>query len=196
MTIEEEAERLSRFVTNLLEMTKVEAGVIDARRDWIEVSDAVRAAVERSRKLAPERKVVVELPSSLPQIRADASLLEQVLFNLLDNANKYSEPGSATRVAAVPGHDALVLTVTDAGAGIPADALEKVFDKFYRVAGSDGRAPGTGLGLSICAGLVKAMGGSITAESPAAAGRGTRIVISFPLEPNIERKPASKTEEP
>ena len=196
MTIEEEAERLSRFVTNLLEMTKVEAGVIDARRDWIEVSDAVRAAVERSRKLAPERKVVVELPSSLPQIRADASLLEQVLFNLLDNANKYSEPGSATRVAAVPGHDALVLTVTDAGAGIPADALEKVFDKFYRVAGSDGRAPGTGLGLSICAGLVKAMGGSIKAESPAAAGRGTRIVISFPLEPNIERKPASKTEEP
>ncbi len=74
--------------------------------------------------------------------------------------------------------------MSDSGIGIPAEALEKVFDKFYRVAGSDGRAPGTGLGLSICAGIVKGMGGSIKAESPIANNRGTRISITLPVEAN------------
>jgi two-component system sensor histidine kinase KdpD len=78
-----------------------------------------------------------------------------------------------------------VLTVTDQGIGIPADALEKVFDKFYRVAGSDGRAPGTGLGLSICAGIVKGLGGTIKAESPIVDNRGTRITIELPVEANV-----------
>jgi two-component system sensor histidine kinase KdpD len=77
-----------------------------------------------------------------------------------------------------------MLTVSDRGIGIPAEALEKVFDKFYRVAGSDGRAPGTGLGLSICAGIVKGMGGAIKAESPIVDKRGTRITVTLPIEAN------------
>ena len=76
----------------------------------------------------------------------------------------------------------IALTVSDRGIGIPADALEKVFDKFYRVAGSDGRAPGTGLGLSICAGIIKGMGGTIKAESPMIDNRGTTITINLPVD--------------
>ncbi len=100
-----------------------------------------------------------------------------------DNANKYSGPGTATKVT-VKGDTARVLIqVSDAGIGIPEQDLEKVFEKFYRVSPGDGRPSGTGLGLSICAGLVKAMGGAIKAENSIAAGKGTCITISLPVLP-------------
>jgi two-component system sensor histidine kinase KdpD len=183
-TIEEEAGRLSRFVSNLLDMTRLEAGAVDIRRDWVEVRDVVTSAVERARKAFPKREVQSILPDRLPLIRGDAALLEQVLFNLLDNANKYSNPGSITEIKAHAEPNRIVLAVTDRGIGIPKEALEKVFDKFYRVAGSDGRAPGTGLGLSICAGIVKGLGGTIRAESPAIDGKGTRVTIELPVDAN------------
>jgi two-component system sensor histidine kinase KdpD len=187
-TIEEEAARLSAFVGNLLDMTKLEAGALDIRRDWVDVGDAIHGAVARAAKAVPARKVSVTVVKNLPLIRGDAVLLEQVLYNLIDNANKYSEPQSITRVSAdfAPGH--VEIRVTDEGIGIPQDALTKVFDKFYRVAGSDGRAPGTGLGLSICAGLVKGMGGTIRAESPVANDRGTRIVVHLPIPADEPRR--------
>jgi two-component system sensor histidine kinase KdpD len=179
-TIEEESGRLARFVGNLLDMTKLEAGAIDVRRDWVDVGDAIRGAVARARKSFPGRKTEVSIAKSVPLVRGDATLLEQVIFNLLDNAHKYSDARSITRVAVRPMDDSVEIAVTDDGVGIPPEALEKVFDKFYRVAGSDVRTPGTGLGLSICAGLVRAMGGSIRAESPIAKHRGTRVQISLP----------------
>ena len=132
----------------------------------------------------------MSLEDGLPFVRADAALLEQVLFNLLDNAHKYSPPESITRIAARLAPDgALRITITDDGIGIPEEALGKVFGKFYRVAGGDGRAPGTGLGLSIAAALVSAMGGTITATSPAGNGKGTEVAVVLPtrgagLEPN------------
>ena len=183
-TIEEEAGRLSRFVSNLLDMTRLEAGVIDICRDWVDVGDAVASAVERARKAFPGRKINTDIPDKLPLILGDASLLEQVLFNLLDNAHKYSGPQSFTEIKANAEPTRITLTVSDRGIGIPADALEKVFDKFYRVAGGDGRSPGTGLGLSICAGIVKGMGGTIKAESPIIGDGGTRITIAFPVDAN------------
>jgi two-component system sensor histidine kinase KdpD len=179
-TIEEEASRLSTFVGNLLDMTRVEAGALDIRRDWVDIGDAVRGAVARARKSAPGRSVQTSLEPNLPLVRADAALLEQVFFNLLDNAHKYSPPESVTRIEAHGAGGKVQITVTDAGIGIPRDALTKVFDKFYRVAGSDGRAPGTGLGLSICAGLVTALGGTISVASPASNGKGTEITILLP----------------
>ena len=181
-TIEEEAARLSRFVSNLLDMTRLEAGAIDIRHDWVDVGDCVRSAIERARKSFPERKTEATIPDKLPLIRGDAALLEQVTFNLLDNAHKYSGSESITRVDALSNAQAVVVNVSDEGIGIPREALEKVFDKFYRVAGSDGRAPGTGLGLSICAGIVKGLGGTILAESPIIDGKGTRIRIELPTE--------------
>jgi two-component system, OmpR family, sensor histidine kinase KdpD len=183
-TIEEEAGRLSRFVSNLLDMTRLEAGAIDIRRDWVDVGDVVASAVERARKAFPQRTIECALPDKLPLFRGDAVLLEQVLFNLLDNAHKYSEQGLSTHVYVTTTPTELALDVADHGIGIPAEALEKVFDKFYRVAGSDGRAPGTGLGLSICAGIIKGMGGSIRAESPIEGNRGTRIRIALPIDAN------------
>ena len=179
-TIEDEAGRMSRFVSNLLDMTRLEAGAIDIRRDWVDVGDTIRGAVTRAEKSFAGRTIVAKSTGNLPLVHADAVLLEQVLFNLLDNAHKYAGPESLTRVAASAENGWIKLSVSDQGIGIPPDALEKVFDKFYRVAGSDGRAPGTGLGLSICAGLIKAMGGTISAESPIAGGAGTRMTIMLP----------------
>ena len=181
LTIEEEAGRLSRFVSNLLDMTKLEAGAIDIRRDWVDAGDVVQGAILRARKSFPMRETVIDIAAGLPLVRGDATLFEQVIFNLLDNAHKYSPGGSVTRVAVdAPGGEVRI-TVTDDGIGIPRDAQEKVFEKFYRVAGSDGRAAGTGLGLSICFGLIRAMGGSITADSPVGNGRGTRMTIVLPV---------------
>ena len=104
------------------------------------------------------------------------------MFNLLDNANKYSDAGSHTKVAVAQRGAELVLEVSDEGQGIPPEDLERVFDKFYRVKQGDGRSAGVGLGLAICRGIITALGGSITAASPAESGRGTRITIRLPLE--------------
>ncbi|WP_439544455.1 ATP-binding protein [Hyphomicrobium sp.] len=182
-TIEEEASRLSSFVSNLLDMTRLEAGALDIRRDWVDAGDAVRGAAARILKIFPQRRVEIVLDDGLPFVRGDAALLEQVLFNLLDNAHKYSPPASVTRIAArAAPAGKLRITVADDGIGIPEEALSKVFEKFYRVAGGDGRAPGTGLGLSISAALVSAMGGKISAASPGAGGKGTEIAIELPTD--------------
>jgi two-component system sensor histidine kinase KdpD len=178
-SIEEETARLSRFVANLLDMSRIEAGGLKVNRDLIDVADVVQGAAERSRKAFPSQPVRVSLAPDLPFVRGDGKLLEQVLFNLLDNAHKYASDSGATIHARKEGDD-VVLTVTDEGPGVrPAD-LDKIFEKFYRGGRADGRKPGTGLGLSICRGLVEAMGGTIVAQSPAVKRRGTRIVIKLP----------------
>ena len=180
-TIEEESTRLSRFVANLLDMTRLEAGALDIRKDWVDVTDAARGAVARGQKSFPTRKTELKLARELPLIRGDAALLEQVVFNLLDNADKYSGPESVTRIKIARDRDTVELSITDQGPGIPPDALERVFEKFYRVGHGDGRAPGTGLGLSICQGIIKAMGGTITAVSPVAGGKGTCMIVRLPV---------------
>lgn len=180
-TIEEEADRLSSFVINLLDMTKLDSGSLDIRQELVDVGDAVRGAVARAAKSFPSRKTDMRIKPDLPLVRGDPTLLQQVVFNLLDNANKYSDPATETKVdVRKPGRE-IEISVRDEGIGIPGDALEKVFDKFYRVAGSDGRPTGTGLGLSIAAAVIKNMGGSIKAESPAAGSKGARITIALPV---------------
>ena len=181
-TIDEEAGRLSRFVANLLDMTKLEAGALDIRRDWVDTGDVVRGAVARAQRSFPNRRMSVAIAPDLPPVRGDATLLEQVVFNLLDNADKYSAADSVTDVSVTAAADVVMVAVTDQGVGIPADALDKIFDKFYRVGHGDSRAPGTGLGLSICAGLIAAMGGTIRAVSPVDGRAGTRMTISLPVE--------------
>jgi K+-sensing histidine kinase KdpD len=176
---QEEAARLNRFVSNLLDMSRIEAGALAPRRDFIDVGDVVGSAVERCRKAFPGLKTSVSFARDLPLIRGDANLLSQVVFNLLDNAHKYG--GGAASVYARRDDADIVVTVTDEGPGVKPTDLERIFEKFYRGGRSDGRKAGTGLGLSICRGLVEAMGGTIIAQSPAVRRRGTRIIMRFPV---------------
>ena len=178
-SIEEETARLSRFVANLLDMSRIEAGGLKVNRDLVSVADIVQGAVERSRKAFPNQPVRVSLAPNLPFVRGDDKLLEQVLFNLLDNAHKYAGDAGANIHARQAGAE-IVLTVTDEGPGVKPAELERIFEKFYRGGRSDGRKAGTGLGLSICRRLVEAMGGTIVAQSPAVRRRGTRIVVRLP----------------
>lgn len=186
VAIEEETRRLSRFVSNLLDMTRLEAGALELTRDWIDMADVVRGGVRSAEKAFPNRTLRLSIEPGDMLIKGNATLLEQVLFNLLDNADKYGGAGTATAVELARRGPAVVMSVSDDGPGVPADQLERIFDKFYRVAHGDGRAAGTGLGLAICRGIVTAMGGSIRAESPIAGDRGTRIVVMLPAaEPDI-----------
>ncbi|PWB83636.1 MAG: sensor histidine kinase KdpD [Methylocystaceae bacterium] len=188
-SIEEESGRLSRFVVNLLDMSRIESGALNPRRELVDIGDVVRYAVERSRKEFPQLTTSVSLERDLPLIRGDANLLSQILFNLLDNAHKYGGD-SAAIYARRDGSD-LILSVTDEGPGVKPADLERIFEKFYRGGRVDGRKAGTGLGLSICRGLVEAMGGTIIAQSPAIRRRGTRIVMRFPVPEQPRREVAA-----
>ena len=178
-SIEEEAGRLAIFIANLLDMSRIEAGGLTPRRDNIDVGAAARQAVERCRKAYPSQKTAISIAPDLPAIRGDAQFLGQVMFNLLDNAHKHGGGSGAIVHARREGGD-VVVTITDEGPGIKPSDLERIFEKFYRGGRPDGRKAGTGLGLSICRGLVNAMGGTISAQSPAVRRRGTRIVMRFP----------------
>ncbi len=178
-SIEEEAARLSRFVANLLDMSRLESGAIKVRRDFLDSAEIIRTAVERCKKVFPNMRIETSLAPRLPFIRGDAGLLEQVLFNLLDNAHKYGGDTGVTVHARQEGQE-VVISVTDEGPGIKAADLDRIFEKFYRGGRTDGRKAGTGLGLSICKGLVEAMGGRIEAQSPAVRRRGARLLLRFP----------------
>src|SRR5277367_425192 len=178
-SIEEETGRLARFVANLLDMSRIEAGGLKVNRDLVSIVDVVQGAVERSRKAFPAQQVRASLAPNLPFVRGDDKLLEQVVFNLLDNAHKYAGDAGAIVHARQEGAE-VVISVTDEGPGVKPGELERIFEKFYRGGRADGRKAGTGLGLSISRRLVEAMGGAIVAQSPAVRRRGTRIVIRLP----------------
>jgi two-component system sensor histidine kinase KdpD len=180
LSIEEEASRLNRFVANLFEMTRIQSGMVRARRQPTVVAEVIAAAVSRAQRPHPGLVVEVSLADPAPLASADPLLLEQVLFNLLDNAAKYAGD-SPIAIYARADRDNVMITVTDQGKGIATADLERIFDKFYRRAKGDGRQAGTGLGLAIARGLLTAMGGTISAESPALRRRGTRFVIRLPL---------------
>jgi two-component system sensor histidine kinase KdpD len=181
-TIQEEAERLERFVNNLLDITRLESGALEVRREWLAPAEVVDAAVRRVARRIGAGRIVRRVAAGLPLLRADFTLLETILVNLLDNALKHAAGASAIEVAvSAVGRD-LVFAVTDDGLGIPREHLPRLFDKFFRVRRTDYTVAGTGLGLSICKGLVEAMGGAIEVESPAAAGRGARFTLRFPVE--------------
>jgi two-component system sensor histidine kinase KdpD len=181
ISIEEEAERLSRFVGNLLDMTRIESGTLEPKSDWIDLKEVLHQSVDRAQKYFPDSRIETSLASDLPLLKGDSVLLAQVLFNLLDNAVKYGG-GEPISIYAKRDKKDVVISVTDLGKGIPEKDLPRVFDKFFRGSRkSDGRTPGTGLGLAIARGFIEAMGGSIRVESPALRKRGTRFVLRLPV---------------
>ncbi len=199
-TIETSAERLSRLVSNLLDLSRLEAGVAVPDKRWYPFGDIIATVLDRL-DLAGRttgRQIDVALPEDLPLALLDHAQMEQVLTNLIENAIKYSPPESAITVRArvVEPPRELEVRVSDQGIGIPAGELNAIFDKFYRVEHVDlpwdsGRPPtGTGLGLAICRGIVEAHGGRIWAES--APGRGSTFIFRLPLpdsEPRVTLPP-------
>nr|WP_312164843.1 sensor histidine kinase KdpD [Brevundimonas diminuta] len=180
LSIREEAERLSRYVGDLLDMTRLEGGGLNIRSDWVDVRDVLNAAGKRVARRLGERKLVRDFPAQLSLVMVDQGLLEQALVNILENAIAYSPDGSTVELAAYEDRGAVVISIEDEGKGIPTAELERVFDKFRRMEEPSDRTKGAGLGLAIAKGFVEAMNGRIAAASPIQDGKGTRILISLP----------------
>ncbi|MGX5776002.1 ATP-binding protein [Methylorubrum zatmanii] len=173
-TVIEESERLNRFIVNLLDMTRLEAGAVAPNLAPQDVAETVDTALRRTQKILGGHRVAVEIDPDLPTLRLDPVLFEQVLVNLLDNAAKYAPEGSTVTVRARHDGRTVRIEVLDEGFGLPEGDVERVFDKFYRVRKSDHVRAGTGLGLAISRGFVEAMGGTVTA-----ANRRDRLGAAF-----------------
>src|ERR1700730_8336047 len=185
-TIWEEAERLNRFIGNLLDMTRLESGPLKPQSGPADLSDIIGAALRRADKILQNHSVAIDLESGLPLLDLDMVLMEQVLFNLFDNAAKYAPQGSRLTVTARHESGSIAIRVLDEGEGIPEADLERIFDKFYRVRRSDRQRAGTGLGLAICRGFVEAMGGSITAANRIdRSGAVFTIKLPVPVTPRL-----------
>lgn len=181
--IKTEAEDLDGMVRNLLAITRIDAGALELRRDWLDLREIVDRVINATRRRGAQQTLETKLPAELPLVRADATLAEQAIGNIVSNAVAYTPGNAKVTVTADVTTDHIVLHVSDDGPGINPEALPRIFDKFVKApqSAADG-GHGTGLGLAIAKGIMEAHGGSITAESPIAHGRGTRITMEFPRE--------------
>jgi two-component system sensor histidine kinase KdpD len=178
--IRDQAAQINRYVANLLDMIKLESGSIDVKLEPTDPIDIISAATRRcSEPYAENRQGWIRSVSDnqVCLVEADPVLLEQAIFNVLENAGLYSPPDSTIEISLHASLHLVEIVIADAGPGIPPEELERVFDKFYRISGDNSAVRGTGLGLSICRGLVEAMGGSVSAVSPVKDGHGTAIHI-------------------
>jgi two-component system sensor histidine kinase KdpD len=180
-SIVEESDRLERLVANLLEMTQLESKSLVPKREWVPVDELVSSALSRLEEMLASRVVSVASDSDLPLLHVDPVLLEQVLINLVENAAKYSPADAPIELSARASSGTLVLEVRDRGPGIPKDAQEKVFEKFFRVP-TPGAARGAGLGLAICKGIVEAHGGTIRAGDRPGGGSVFTVTLPLPAE--------------
>ncbi len=178
--IEEEAGRITRFVGNLLDMTRLESGAVELKRQPTDLSDIIGTALRRTERLLANFKVSLDVEPDLPFLELDEMLFEQVLVNLLDNAAKYAPPTSTITIRARRMGGAVRLQIMDEGAGIAEHQLSAIFEKFYRVKSADRQRAGTGLGLAICRGFIEAMGGSIGAANRADRS-GAVFTVDLPV---------------
>jgi two-component system sensor histidine kinase KdpD len=180
-TLLEEANRLHRLVDNLLDLTRLTEGTLPLKRQWVALEEILGAVLRRLQNALAGRTVDIDLPKDLPLVEVDEVMLEQLLFNLLDNAQKYTPAGSPLRIAATLQRGEIVVSVRDHGPGLPAGDERRVFEKFHR--GHDEAAQsGFGLGLSICKAIVEAHGGEITARNlPVSGDSGGGAEFRFTL---------------
>jgi two-component system sensor histidine kinase KdpD len=181
--IKKEAEDLDEMVRNLLAITRIDAGALEVRRDWIDLREISERVVSAARRHGAQQRIEIELPKDLALVQADATLVEQAIGNVVANAIVHTATDARVVIDAGNTSDAIALRVTDNGPGIPPDDLPHIFEKFVKgkelqVLSSDGSH--TGLGLAIAKGIMEAHGGAISAESPVADGRGARFILTFP----------------
>ncbi len=178
-TIYDEAARLNRLLRNLLDMTRLESGALRINKEWQPLEEVVGAALSRLEDPLADRAVNIHLPASLPFVPLDSVLIEQVLINLLENAIKYTPPGSPIDLTARQDEAWIVVEIADRGPGLPPGEEQRIFEKFYR-ARTPQNGSGVGLGLTICRGIVEAHGGEIWAENR--SGGGAAFYFKLPLE--------------
>jgi two-component system sensor histidine kinase KdpD len=175
-----QAQRLNHLVTNLLDLTRIEAGVLSPQRGWYSIAEILYAVLQRLAGDLADRPLELIIADDLPLLPIDYVQIEQVLWNILENARKYSPPGTPITIAVAAREQVLQIQIGDRGPGIPADERVRVFEKFYRLPQQNGeRVPGSGIGLAICKGLVEAHGGQITILGR--EGGGTLVEIGLPL---------------
>ena len=176
--LDEETERLNRMVTDLLDLSRIEAGAVHPQTDWCDLRDVVGSALAEARARRGDHPVELRLSEDLPLVRADAAQVERVFANLIENAIKFSPDGAPVEVSASVGGSRIIVRVSNRGRAIPQSQRRYVFEPFFR--GREG-ATGAGLGLAICRGFVEANGGQITLQSPREGGAA--FAVSFPLSP-------------
>ncbi|MFJ2447505.1 DUF4118 domain-containing protein [Pseudomonas sp. NPDC087626] len=183
----DEAERLDRYIQNLLDMTRLGHGALKLARDWVSPADIVGSALNRLRAVLAPLQVSVEVPAELPLLFVHAALIEQALVNVLENAARFSPAQGHLQLSAGATDSELYFSVSDEGPGIPEEERAKIFDMFYTAARGDRGGQGTGLGLAICQGMVGAHGGRISVAD-GLDGRGTCITLHLPLQaqPGLE----------
>ena len=185
-TIIEESERLNRFIANLLDMTRLEAGSVKPNTARYDISEIVGTALERASKILVRHHVEVESAADLPMLELDPVLFEQALFNILDNAAKYAPPETTIHIQSWREENTVKLQILDEGNGITPDDLDRIFDKFHRAQKQDQVRAGTGLGLAISRGFIEAMHGSITAANRSDR-LGAAFTITLPIPKPTER---------
>lgn len=183
--INEESDRLNRFIGDLIDLARIEAGELRLRRRWGAVDEIISTALTRAKPLTQKHLVKTTIEDDLPVVRVDANAVSEVVYTLVDNAAKYSPAGSQIGIDARGKKDRMIrMSVEDQGIGVPPDLRSRVFDKFFRATRNGGvsshQPSGTGMGLAIAKGIVEAHDGRIWIES-GADGRGTRVVFTLPI---------------
>jgi len=176
LAIDEETDRLARMVDNLLDLTRIEGGTLHPDKSWYDIAELVADVANRPAVRSPDHPLRVDIQPDLPLVCFDYVKIAQVLVNLIENAVKYTPPGTPIVVTARAARDAVELAVTDSGPGIPANELDRIFDPFYR-SPRNARVPGTGIGLAIARGFVEAHGGRIRVESRPGGGASFRFTL-------------------
>jgi len=175
--------RLDQIVQNLLDMTRLESGLLRPNLDWCDPGDLINAVLRKLSDDLAGYPVTVDLPEGIPLLKLDFTLIEQALINILRNTATHTGKGTAIRIAAAAAGGKCILTISDTGPGFPQEALGKLFDKFYRGPGST--SGGLGLGLSIALGFIEAHNGSLTVSNAEGGGAMFRIILPLPEETNI-----------
>ena len=190
LAIEHEADRLNRLVGNLLDMSRIEGGALKPEKEWYPVDELIHDVLDHMQPVLQGRTVQTHLPDDLPPVELDYLQMDQVLTNLIENAVRYTPPESPIEVSAQIDGEQMVISVVDRGPGIPQADKERVFDKFYRVLGTQRNAatiPGSGLGLAVSKGLVEAHGGHIWVEDRPGGGSIFRFTLPVRKAEGIER---------